>query len=388
MDNDFKSKNIIVFRDHLLPASETFVKAQALMLKGYASYFVGSRRVSGLDLPADRVILINNGNTLQEKLREKFFKLTLRPPRTLLKQLRLLAPELIHAHFAFDAIFAFPLAEALKIPLIVTLHGYDVNMDDDMWEKSPHFTCRMFTKRRQKLIESERVQFIAVSEYIKLRAVKRGFPKDRIKVHYIGANLDLFVPTGKIPERPIVLFIGRLVENKGCSYLIRAMKEVQAAVPGAQLVVIGDGQLRGDLEAEAGRLLHNCTFTGMIDNMSVMEHMKNARIVCAPSVTISSGEAEGLPVVIYEAMAMGIPVVSTFCGGIPEAVSHGETGLLCQEKDSACLAYSLLTIIQNDEIWSQYSKKSRHICENKFSLSRQVESLEDIYSEMVSKALK
>jgi glycosyltransferase involved in cell wall biosynthesis len=353
------------------------------MLKGFIPFFVGSSRVKALDLPEDRVILINNNNSLLEKIREKLFKLTLRPPRILLRQLRSLSPQLIHAHFAFDAIFALPIAEALKIPLVVSLHGYDINTNDEVWDRSQYFTCRMFPKRRLKLIRSERVQFIAVSEYIKNRAVKRGFPTERIMVHYIGVDVDKFVPTGKIPKQPIVLFIGRLVENKGCSYLIRAMNAVQTAIPTAHLVVIGDGQLRENLEAEAGNLLHSCSFTGMIDNMSVLEHMKGARIVCVPSVTIATGESEGLPVVIYEAMAMGIPVVATCCAGIPEAVIHGETGLLSPERDVTGITDNIIKLLVDDELWKTYSSNSRKYCEEHFSITKQINKLENIYSSMI-----
>src|SRR5512143_3838985 len=103
MGKNPEPENIIIYRDRLLPASETFVRSQALALTGYSPFFVGSKRVAGLDLPPARVSLINDGNSPVESLREIFFKMTLRPPRSLLRRLRPLSPRLVHAHFAFDA---------------------------------------------------------------------------------------------------------------------------------------------------------------------------------------------------------------------------------------------------------------------------------------------
>src|SRR5689334_842644 len=100
--------NIIIFRDHLLPPSETFINSQAVALKKYAPLFVGSKRVNGLLLDNERVVVINSQNTLRERLREKLFRLVLRPPASLLQRLRRFSPVLVHAHFALDAVFALP----------------------------------------------------------------------------------------------------------------------------------------------------------------------------------------------------------------------------------------------------------------------------------------
>jgi glycosyltransferase involved in cell wall biosynthesis len=383
MINDTHSNNIIVFRDRLLPLSETFIKSQALMLKRFIPYFVGSRRATGLDLPPERVILVNKDNSLLERLQEKLFKLSLSPPGALVRKLRLLSPSLLHAHFACDAVFALPLAEALNIPMLVTLHGFDVTEDDDAWRRSPFYTCRAFPRRRQKLIASDRVTFIAVSEHIKQRAIEKGYPEDRISVHYIGVDTELFSPVDAIPAKPAVLFVGRLVEKKGCSYLLRAMQNVQKMVPESELIIIGDGPLRGELEEEAKSCLGNYIFLGMQDNKTVKDYMMKSRVICVPSVTSSSGDTEGLPIVVYEAMALGIPVVSTYSAGIPEAVIHEKTGLLSREMDVAGLTDNIHKLLVDDELWNTYSRNSRKSCEEHFSITRQILKLENIYSSMI-----
>jgi colanic acid/amylovoran biosynthesis glycosyltransferase len=379
-----KPHNIVVFRDPLLSSSETFILSQTVMLSQYVPYFAGSHRVKGLELNDQRVIVINKTGSLLEIIKEKLFKLVLHPPSTLISQMRAISPVLIHAHFALDGVLALPIARKMNIPLLVTLHGYDVTVIDESWAKHPSYTGRRFPARRPKLIDAEFVQFIAVSEHIKRKAVASGYPEDRITVHYIGVDTDRFVPVDHIPDKVSVLFVGRLVEKKGCSYLIQAMRQVQKVIPNAELVIVGDGPLRAELEVQA-KGLDNCTFMGMQNHTVVMELMRKSRVFCIPSVTSSTGDTEGLPIVVYEAMATGIPIASTYSAGIPEAVIHGRTGLLAPERDVEVLADNLTRLLQDEALWSQFSSHSREVCERSFSLAVQSAELEKIYSLLIDR---
>jgi colanic acid/amylovoran biosynthesis glycosyltransferase len=170
-----------------------------------------------------------------------------------------------------------------------------------------------------------------------------------------------------------------LTEKKGCEYLLWAMSRVQATMPEVELVVVGDGPLRAQLEGQAARLLRRYKFVGMQPPRVVRSWMNRALLLCAPSVTASSGDSEGLPITVIEALAMGLPIVSSVHAGIPEAVIHGETGFLAAERDSAALASYILRLLKDEMIWQRFSTQSRERACSVFNLQKQARALENIY---------
>lgn len=121
---------------------------------------------------------------------------------------------------------------------------------------------------------------------------------------------------------------------------------------------------------------------GVQDNATVREYMKRARLVCVPSVTSSTGDTEGLPIVVYEAMALGVPIVSTFSAGIPEAVAHGETGFLSPERDWVGLAGHITLLLNDEVLWKRMSVAARARVTATFDLKKQNEILEQIYQKI------
>jgi glycosyltransferase involved in cell wall biosynthesis len=107
--------------------------------------------------------------------------------------------------------------------------------------------------------------------------------------------------------------------------------------------------------------------------------MNRALLLCAPSVTASSGDSEGLPITVVEALAMGLPIVSSVHAGIPEAVIHGETGFLAAERDSAALASHILQLLKDEMLWQRFSTQSRERARSVFNLQKQARALENIY---------
>src|SRR5262249_33500233 len=153
-------------------------------------------------------------------------------------------------------------------------------------------------------------KFLCVSDFVRQKLLARGFPPEKTEVHYIGVDTAFFQPEATVPRSKLVLFVGRLVENKGCDFLLRAMGAVQVTQPDAELVVIGDGHLQGRLENQAAELhLRNYRFLGMQPPAVVREWLNRARVFCVPSVEIASGASEGFGLVFAEAQSMGVPVV-------------------------------------------------------------------------------
>jgi glycosyltransferase involved in cell wall biosynthesis len=201
-------------------------------------------------------------------------------------------------------------------------------------------------------------------------------------VHYIGVDTDFFRVDPTFSRRPIVLFVARLEEVKGCEYAIRAMELVQRTNPEWEFVVIGDGTQRSDLEQAAREKLRSVRFLGMQPPRVVREWMNRASIFCVPSVVARDGATEAFGLVFAEAQAMGLPVVSFTVGGIPEAVIHGETGFLAPERDVDGLAHFLEKLCANEGLRARMGEAARaHICAH-FNLRDQTRKLEELYMQV------
>lgn len=373
--DDRSQPPLVLFNSLLLPPSQTFIRALGEGLQQFTPYYVGSRRVPGLDLPSERTWVVNRGNLLG-KVAESNFKLFGFAPR-LYRQIQQLNPVLIHAQFGLSGALVVPWARSLNIPLLVHYRGADATVTE---ESAPYASLNHWLYyRRKKALQQQARLFITVSKFIKDKLVEQGFPKEKIIPHYHGVDLSQFFPDPDISRESIVLFVGRLTEKKGCEYLIRAMAKIQSVLPEVELVIIGDGPLRASLESLAGKLLHRYQFLGLQSAPVVRSWMNRARILATPSVTAAGGDSEGLPNVVLEAQAMKLPVLATIHAGIPEAVIHGETGFLVPERDSEGLAEYGLQLLQDDRLWQHFSIKGREHMEANFDRSKQTRILEGIY---------
>ena len=370
---------ILVYRSELLAYSETFITAQAAALRTYAPIFAGLRRVSrSLTLPAPSFVVAEGDGLVERACRYCFLQTGHAP--ALLAAVRGYAPALLHAHFATDAAEALPLARALGVPLVVTLHGYDVMAEDAAHRTTPR--GRIYLARRKQLFDQSAL-LLCVSEAILHKALERGFPRRKLRVHAIGIDLALFHPPARLEPAPAILFVGRLVEKKGCVHLIHAMAEVRRVLPEARLVVLGDGPERASLEAEARRWGAQAIFLGVQGGEEVRHWMASSRVLAVPSITAGNGDAEGLPTVLFEALAMGLPVVCSRSSGIPELVRDEIEGLLAEERDEAALAANLLRLCQDDLLATRLGNAGRARVEQHFALSAQTAQLEALYTELL-----
>jgi colanic acid/amylovoran biosynthesis glycosyltransferase len=370
---------IVVFRIQLLPPSETFIVAQAAAMRRFSPFFVGWRRMAGIDVPPDESWTIDDGG-LRGKLRELRFRY-LGPTAEQLRRLRARAPRLVYAHFAPDGHAALQLAERLGVPLVTALHGFDVTMSDQAIGQTR--LGREYLRGRPRL-QKKGALFLSCSAYVRARGLAMGYPAERTIVHRIGVDVEQFRPPVAGRREKVVLFVGRLVEKKGCASLIEAMAEVQRRCPAAELVVIGGGRLRADHEALAAAGHIRCRFLGTQPSSVVQDWMARAAVFCVPSVVAASGDAEGFGMVFIEAQAMGLPVVSTCSGGIPEAVKNRETGLLVNERDPRALAEAILALIESNELWQRFSAAGRKRVVEHFNLARQTERLEEVFEQLLA----
>lgn len=371
-------KRILIYRAELLPPSETFIAGQTASLKRYSPWFAGLKlNDRGLLLDAERVVTLTEGDSFQDKLlRRAYLYLGISPGFH--RRVRKIAPSLIHAHFALDGSMALTLQRMLKVPMVVTLHGYDVTSRDETIAKTAF--GRAYLRRRSDLWRRASL-FLCVSEHIRQKALERGYPQEKLAVHRIGIDLPQAEPGDK--RERMVLFVGRMVEKKGCIHLIRAMEQVEAKMPDAKLVLLGDGPLRPELEQEAKTRLRNATFLGMQPQPEVREWMRRAQILAAPSIVARSGDAEGLPTVLCEAQAIGLPVVSFIGPGVNEAVVADETALLVQPTDETALGDAILRLLGDEGMRASFGAAGQRRAAACFDIRTQTALLEEKYDEVL-----
>ncbi len=282
------------------------------------------------------------------------------------------SPRLVHAHFFNDGIDAVELGARLRCPVVTTLHGHDITKRDN---------ARAGARQNRRFFDRvDRV--IAVSRFIAEEALKRGCPEGKLRQHYIGIDLERFSMPKRESERPSLLFVGRLVEKKGCIYLLEAMTLLQPKFPELELCIVGDGVLGPELQREAQSRGLNVEFAGAEPASRIRERLARSWLFVAPSVTARDGDAEGLGMVFLEAQALKTPVVSFASGGVVEAVAHESTGLLCPERDVDGLAQNIACLLEDSRLRQQMGLAGRRRVEEQFDIRKQCARLEHIYEEI------
>jgi len=369
-----------IFRRNVLPLTETFIKAQADALVRYKASYFGLMPSPGGLVDTSEATLLSFKRNRWAQLRAFLFDTRGIAPQ-FFRAVREMNPALVHAHFAPDAAAALPICSALRVPLVVTLHGYDVTTHDDELMRS--MAGRLFLRRRRELW-SFASMFICVSEFIRQQALSAGYPKNKLEVRYIGVDRSIYQPCNQSGEK-LVLFVGRLVPKKGCVHLLKAMQQVQQKEPLARLAIIGSGPLGSELERAGRELGLQCEFLGALQSSSVVEWLKRARVLCMPSIAAPNGDSEGLGMVLLEAQALGRPVVGFRTGGIPEAVNDGVTGLLATPGSEDELAAHLLRYLSDEPFWRQSSASAVAWVKGHFDLAVRTRELEQIYDQLLNK---
>jgi glycosyltransferase involved in cell wall biosynthesis len=250
--------------------------------------------------------------------------------------------DLIHAHFLELGFAGAALKDERGIPLIVTAHGsdvYDLPFRDD-WHKGI-----------AKYVLSKADQVITVSQFNAAKLSSLGVSPRKLHVIYNGYDARIFKPMPKQEARKrlalpltkkILLSVGNLVDVKGHEYLVNAMSVVLKTRHDAILVIVGSGPLRARLFDKIKRLKLNdeILLVGRKQHDDLPIWINASDIFVLPSLS------EGFPTVIPEALACGKPVVGTTVGGVPEALSDQNVGILVNPKDSMALADAILVALE------------------------------------------
>lgn len=359
--------------------SEAFVIEQAHHLRQYQPTFVATTLLKDTSLPH---IALSQDDKL--RLKQINHTLTCHPNLFRNHWAALNNLSLIHAHFGPNGVYAMPLAQKLKIPLVVTFHGYDITLNRQAIWRTGKLLYYQFLFHEQEL-KTKASAFIAVSKFIQNKLIEQGYPQEKIIQHYIGVDTVKFSPVLQQDARRYILCVGRHTEKKGIATLLRAFASIAAKHPDVTLFQVGQGALTGKLQTLAKKLGidRRVRFLGAQPHEKVLQLMQQAEIFALPSQTAKTGECEGLPIVILEASACAIPVVSTYHSGIPEAVIDGETGFLVAEKDDECLAKKLDILLSDRALGKKMGRQGRELIDESFNIRQQTAKLEAIYNSLI-----
>ena len=368
---------IAIFAPVFVRPTETFIydMASELASSDFDVEVVTAVRSLEVERPFDRVHVVPvPGRWSPRRLILRALRPVLRSPlagdRTTLHQERLrrtlarLRPDVLFAHYGTSGVLVATAAASLNIPVVVSFHGADASR----LARNPEW-CRKYREMFQTV-----AAVTGPSEYVRKRLISLGCPEDRAHVLHNGVATDCIEcapPAVRYDQGEIrFIFVGRLAPKKDPLTLLKsflAAKQQLAPLP-ASLTMIGDGPLRKEVEAMIERLelQEDVHLMGRQTHDEVIRQYRQAHIYVQHSVTSPDGDEEGLPVSITEALAAGLPVVSTRHSGIPEVVRNGVSGILVEEKDVDGMAAAMVDLARSPERWDELGRSGRHLLETEF----------------------
>jgi len=282
----------------------------------------------------------------------------------------------MHAHFGTDATTTALLASRLSgIPFSYTAHARDIyhtylgrEADDAI--------------RRRKIAEAAAV--VTVSDYNRAYLSRLAAPGTADHIHriYNGINLDRFAY--KADDRAVDVFVcvGRLIEKKGFRHLVEACRLLLDSGRKFRCVIVGEGPEREALEAqirESG-LEEHISLIGPRRQEDLLGLMTMGTAMVLPCVVSESGDRDGLPTVLLEALAVGLPAISTTVAGIPEIITDGQTGLLVPPADPPRLAEAMGTLLDQPDLRQRLAEAGRRKAEWDFDLRVSVAALKRLFT--------
>lgn len=355
-------KRIAFVRLRYLPESETFIYGE---LKGIRHY---------------KPIVFTRKRFNLRRFPHKPIKRLPHSPAKIAGAFRRKRIKLIHARFGNAGVSLLPVKRRVRIPMLTSFHGFDLPSKRNR-RKSYH--------RKLPLLFKHGTKFTVPSRHMKRKLIRWGCPRGKIKILYSGIDLRRF-PYMQRPARTdgiLIIGVGRLHKKKGFKYLIKAFKLVQEKHPSSQLLIIGRGQERGRLKRliRKLKLQSKVKLKGHVEHHQLNKWLQRADIFCLPSVTTKDGNQEGIPNSLKEAMATGLPVISTKHGGIPELIGDGQEGYLVPERSVSKLAMRICELIEQPELRLAMGERGREKVERNFNREKQVARLEEIYRRLLRK---
>ena len=287
--------------------------------------------------------------------------------------------DIIHCQFGPFGVIGMQLRDAglIQGKLITTFRGFDISRYVQAQGKDVY-----------KELFEKGDYFLANCEFFRQKAIALGCPPERIAKHSSGIECDRFrFKSRTLPADGIVCVAttGRLVEKKGIEYAIHAIALAIRQYPGLIYHIIGDGPLGDNFKklVRELKIVNHIVFHGWKDRQEIAEILDTCHLFIAPSVTAADGNQDAPVNTLKEAMAMGLPVISTYHGGIPELVEDGVSGYLVPERDATAIADKLVHLIERPELWPEMGCQGRAKVEQEYDINKLNIELFDLYQSLL-----
>ncbi|KIC47832.1 glycosyltransferase [Tateyamaria sp. ANG-S1] len=280
----------------------------------------------------------------------------------------------LHAHFGTVATSVARLAAAMAgIGYSFTAHAKDIYHE---YSAPQHLDLKF----------RDADMAVTVSDY-NLKYLRDTFAAPRAVRVYNGLDLERFSWTPPKAHAAEILAVGRLVEKKGFHFLIEALRIMRSEGRDVTCRIVGAGDEEDHLRAQIAEsdLADYIQLEGPRPQAEVIELMRNAAVLACPCVVGSDGNRDGLPTVLLEAMAIGLPVISTDVVGIPELVRNRDTGLLVPEGDADALATALVEVIGDPDLRQDLSQRARALIERDFDITKSAGALRAIFAKSIER---
>jgi glycosyltransferase involved in cell wall biosynthesis len=214
-----------------------------------------------------------------------------------------------------------------------------------------------------------------------------GCPPEKVHTNYLGVDSAFFDGVRGQFDPMSIIYVGRLVRRKGVHTLLEAMRILLDQNVEARLTVVGEGPESETLQRTASDHKLPVRFLGMKTRAQIRELLRHAAVLCAPSTTAGGEVPEALGLVLLEAQAMGVPVVATRNGGIPETLEDGRTGYLVDQDSPNALAVALAKLLENDVLNRSFGQRARTFVCDRFDIDRCYRKMEELYDRVQKRGI-
>lgn len=288
--------------------------------------------------------------------------------------------DVVHCHFGPNGILGVYLKDlgVFTGKVITVFHGYDISQ----------YIMQHGRDVYKYLFENGDL-FLPISNRWKDELIALGCREDKIMVHHMGIATERYDYTQRNTgggTKIRILSIGRFVEKKGIRYGVEAVGSIVKEYPDIEYTIIGDGPLRDEIESiiDKMNLRETIRLLGWKSQEEILNVLKDSDILLAPSVTSKESDQEGIPVVLMEAMAMGLPVISTYHSGIPELVQDGVSGFLAPEGNVTILTDKLRQCIEDRGLWPSIGNEGRKMIIREYNINNLNDRLVGMYQQLIN----
>lgn len=296
--------------------------------------------------------------------------------------------DVIHAHDWLVAYAAKTLKNSYDIPIVATIHATESGRNSGI-----HDETQRYINDTEWMLTYEATEVIVNSNYMKRELQYQfGLPFEKINVVPNGINVNMFSGVERdydfrrqyaADHEKIILFMGRLVYEKGVQHLVSAMPKILAGYHDAKLVIAGKGGMTDELKAQVNAMgiSNKVYFTGYMDAKQVCKMYKCADVSVFPSTY------EPFGIVALEAMLSGTPVVVSDIGGLNEIVNHGENGMKSYAGNPNSIADSILALLYNPQLSANVVKNAKNMVKNEYNWAKIAQDTHFTYQKAICQTM-